>query len=872
MSPSPPGDHNNKNDAVDKHPSARHESNIDSNNTTPSRNGILHLDEDLHVSQDKSNADGLSPSNKSATSTPQKANNIKYSNDRIDSKALPESVKRVVFKNDKAVVPNGEIGINADSGSDDELLDFFPATRPGFNKIAGDIKAVTRADFDDFNRRKHLECFARSMESWKNFEKNHDPNDYSFLDVNFDRYRDVFVNVDTNKLTTLEQFMLELLGSREDFAPLMSRLRRKYRIAPSKREMFECLQQMQTAAINKQVTKPKEEAQANGDVVVDDSNRAESNLGESNAGDSNYVVRVDTRTQRMLRNKATRSNSGVVVITVMTSPGTFSCSEDCHYCPNEPGQPRSYLSTEPAVLRANQNDFDALKQFYDRAITLYKNGHVVDKIEIIVLGGTWSGYPRAYQIEFIRDLFYASNIFPSPPESARERKSLLEEQTMNEGAACRIIGLTLETRPDRITPHEIEMLRNLGCTRVQLGIQHVDNEILALVNRGHTIEDSIRAIYLLKENGFKVDIHIMPDLPGSNPEKDIEMFARILGDEGLQVDQWKIYPCEVTPFTEIEKWHKEGKHVPYFDVDPQILKDVIMRVKRAVHPWIRLNRVIRDIPNPSIIAGTNITNMRQLLQQDMKSRGLQCCCIRCKEVKDNDIQDSKMHVRRYSTLGGTEYFLSFEQGQILGFLRLRIRDCSKYNPSISRFECLNDAALVRELHVYGPVVVHGKATATSGPSQHRGIGTSLLLAAEIIALSKGINRMAIIAGIGTREYYAKCGYKLDQTYMVKELTPEDIATRLSATHRNLKVPETIEIEHVDCKVAQELVKEPLPPPNSTSPPKLHKNAITEYIDAKAFILGDPKLPEIPYDLLSIVGVGALLLVSLWAMTRRGTKA
>jgi ELP3 family radical SAM enzyme/protein acetyltransferase len=375
---------------------------------------------------------------------------------------------------------------------------------------------------------------------------------------------------------------------------------------------------------------------------------------------------------RLNTKKSVRSNSGVVVITVVTAPGKFSCPADCYYCPDEPGQPRSYLSTEPAVARANQNEFDPVRQFYDRAGTLAKQGHTVDKIEIIVLGGTWSYYPKDYQEQFCRDLFYAANTFDehksklgargTDAANARQRLSLLEEQQLNEVAAAKIIGLTLETRPDHINAAEIRRFRQYGCTRVQLGVQHTDDNILKHINRGHDRKAAVKAVKLLKVCGYKADIHLMPDLPSSNPDKDWDMFQDVLHGDELQADHWKIYPCEITPFTRIEDWYKKGAYMPYTETDPRLLIDLLARVKAEVHPWIRLNRVIRDIPEVSIIAGNSNTNLRQCIFEELKKRGKSCRCIRCREVRDwPETPDGlRLRVREYRSSGGTEYFISIE--------------------------------------------------------------------------------------------------------------------------------------------------------------------------------------------------------------------
>jgi ELP3 family radical SAM enzyme/protein acetyltransferase len=340
------------------------------------------------------------------------------------------------------------------------------------------------------------------------------------------------------------------------------------------------------------------------------------------------------------------------------------------------------------VSRANQNDFCPVRQFYDRAATLAKQGHTVDKIEIIVLGGTWSGYPWDYQYSFVRDLFFAANTFDEllartavdvgadgkwapkvdpvelqVKESSllRDRMSLLEEQTRNEVSECKIIGLTLETRPDYVTVAELRRLRELGCTRVQIGVQHTDDEVLRFINRGCTLEDAVRAVALLKQHCFKVDIHLMPDLPSSTPEKDWEMFDYVLHTPHLQADHWKVYPCEVTPFSAIETWFQQGSYVPYTETDPALLVELLVKVKAAVHPWIRLNRVIRDIPKESIIAGNTNVNLRQVIFSELARRGQRCRCIRCREVRDwQGTEELRLVKRYYRSSEGDEVFITME--------------------------------------------------------------------------------------------------------------------------------------------------------------------------------------------------------------------
>eukprot|EP00467_Chlorarachnion_reptans_P018661 CAMPEP_0114522036 /NCGR_PEP_ID=MMETSP0109-20121206/20529_1 /TAXON_ID=29199 /ORGANISM="Chlorarachnion reptans, Strain CCCM449" /LENGTH=633 /DNA_ID=CAMNT_0001703229 /DNA_START=44 /DNA_END=1945 /DNA_ORIENTATION=+ len=501
----------------------------------------------------------------------------------------------------------------------------------------------------------------------------------------------------------------------------------------------------------------------------------------------NYIYRIllnkgmvekNPTLEEFLVAKAIRSLSGVLVITVFTSPypkygnkvQKFSCKHNCYYCPNEPGLPRSYLSNEPGVRRGKRHQWNAVDQFYSRAWTHYLNNHPIDKIEILVLGGTWSEYPREYQEEFLRDIFWSANTFFDPPPK-RKSKSLPEEQKINETTRARIIGLTLETRPDTIDEKEIERFRYYGCTRVQVGIQHTDNAILKKINRGCYTSHAIRATKLLKNAGFKIDFHLMPDLPGTTVEKDIAMFDYVLFSEDLQADQWKIYPCQTVPWTVIEKWFKEGSYVPF---TPKQLMHVLVATKAKVHPWIRLNRVIRDIPNEYIMGGNPVTNLRQMVLLEMKNKGLRCRCIRCRECKKQKaVHDAVLKERTYKSSGGTEYFISFEskdERTIYGFLRLRL--CRPKRPA---FPELENAALVRELHTYGQMRPVGdrkkRKTNTKTKAQHMGFGKMMMRRAEYIARKNNFKRIAVIAGIGTREYYKKRGYHLDGTYMVKDLRP-----------------------------------------------------------------------------------------------------
>jgi ELP3 family radical SAM enzyme/protein acetyltransferase len=496
----------------------------------------------------------------------------------------------------------------------------------------------------------------------------------------------------------------------------------------------------------------------------------------------------DVELKKLITKKKSKSDSGVLVITVLTSAhpqymdedGTqrvarFSCKHDCAYCPNEPAhegnnwvpQPRSYLYSEPAVLRANDNKFDPVLQMHSRINALICMGHVPDKLEVIVLGGTWSEYPRQYQDDFITKLYYAANtFFDRVPK--RQPLTLEEEININETAKIHIIGMTLETRPDTITLEEINNFRRYNCTRIQLGVQHTHNDVLHKINRGHNIECVYDAIKLLKNNCYKVDIHIMPNLPGSSYEKDKDMLDDILYDQRIQVDQYKIYPTAIVPFTKIKKWYEEGSYIPY---DDMLLFELIKDFKKKVQKYKRLNRIIRDIPGHYIEAGYSkkFVNMRQLLQDDMKKNKWGCKCIRCREIKGNHISSDMviMNVEKYMASDADEYHISFdstcEKDYLIGFLRLRVPPAN----NVDILPVLQGCALIRELHVYSNLNDVGNHLENS--MQHKGYGKQLVQKAEDIARELGYRKIAIISGTGVRNYYRKLGYTLCDTYMIKEL-------------------------------------------------------------------------------------------------------
>ncbi len=491
----------------------------------------------------------------------------------------------------------------------------------------------------------------------------------------------------------------------------------------------------------------------------------------------------DNEFKKNLIKKIQKSQSGIVSITVLTSgtpeytnnlgirvKGTFSCLHKCSFCPDEKPseannwvqQPKSYLYTEPAVLRANQNDFDPIKQMNSRISSLLKMGHIVDKIELLVLGGTWSEYPKEYQEEFITNLYYAANVYYD--DIKRSILTLEEEIELNETSKIHIIGLTLEMRSDSINMKEIKRLRRFNCTRVQLGIQHTNNKVLKMNNRGETVEITKKAIKLLKNNCYKIDAHLMLNLYGSSPELDREMLNLILEDQELQVDQLKIYPCAIVPFTKIKELYESGIYKPY---DDNYLFELIKEFKIKIKPYFRINRIIRDISGHYIIAGYSqqFTNLRQILNEDMRINNWNCKCIRCREIKGHKIneEDIKLNIIKYEASDSDEYFISYETDKyLIGFLRLRLNT----DYSLSLLSLVN-AGLIRELHIYSTLTNVGNNLELS--MQHKGYGKRLIAIAEEIAIKKGFNKMAIIAGTGVRDYYRNLGYNLENSYMIKDI-------------------------------------------------------------------------------------------------------
>lgn len=475
-----------------------------------------------------------------------------------------------------------------------------------------------------------------------------------------------------------------------------------------------------------------------------------------------------TETLLALRKIKTKSNSGVAVVSLLTKP--FACPGRCTYCPTEENMPKSYLSKEPAAARALLNDFDPYMQITNRLKALEMNGHPIDKIEMIIIGGTWSFYHPSYQEEFLIGCYRACNDYNTGKDSRVEvyedrLKYLLQLQDKNEQALCRIIGLSIETRPDYITDFEITRLRAFGVTKVEIGVQHLDDAVLKLTKRDMKIERVKHATELLRNSGFKVVYHMMPNLPGSTPERDISMFDELFSGIDFHPDMLKIYPCMVLEHSELYDIWKEGGFKTYTDEE---LIYVMSEEKKRIPPYVRVLRVYRDIPASYIKSGSTISNLRQVMDADMKKNHWQCRCIRCREIREGIVTPDEFTLENitYRTTNGTETFLSFENKEkrtLVAFTRLRLPDEHGENAVLP---VLKGAALIRELHTYGR---HTKVGAGGSQGQHVGFGRRLLTEAERIAKDAGFKRLAVISGIGVRDYYRKLGFVLEGTYMVKSL-------------------------------------------------------------------------------------------------------
>jgi len=464
--------------------------------------------------------------------------------------------------------------------------------------------------------------------------------------------------------------------------------------------------------------------------------------------------------ERRLRGRPVRTISGVAPVAVLTEP--YPCPGTCIFCPEQCDAPKSYLDGEPGVLRAIQNDYDPYAQTHARIEALNAIGHATDKIELLILGGTWSVYPRDYREYFLRRCFDAMN--------GTESATLDEALRVNETASHRNVGLVIETRPDWITPEEVLHLRQHAVTKVQLGAQSCDDSILALNRRGHTLDDLRRAVRLLRLAGLKIVLHWMPNLYGATPESDLADFARLWDDLALRPDEIKIYPTALLEGTELYTLWEQGKYQPYAE---EVLIDLLVRCKTLIPPYSRINRLMRDIPAQYIVAGTTKSNLRQLVQAQMRERGLVCQCIRCREIRAKKIavgqslatDELRLDVVSYPTDATQEHFLQYltPSGHLAGFLRLSLPTAPR---DIVPLPEIREVAMIRELHVYGPAQALGQR---GGAAQHRGLGTQLLDIAADIARQAGFDKLAVIAAVGTRPYYRERGFTAGDLYPIRQL-------------------------------------------------------------------------------------------------------
>jgi len=482
---------------------------------------------------------------------------------------------------------------------------------------------------------------------------------------------------------------------------------------------------------------------------------------------SELLSKADTHEVRaaasVLQLKRVRSASGIHVISVMCRPAPCPHGH-CAYCPEEPGVPNSYTGHEPATMRGLQNGYDPYAQVLHRIAQLRAIGHAVSKVELIIQGGTFTAQPVVYQEFFAKRCLEAI--------TGEDSVSLEEAKLKAERSKVRNVGLTIETRPDWSKERHVDLMLRLGATRVEIGVQTLDDAIYRLVQRGHTVSDVVESLRILRDSAFKIVAHMMPGLPGATPEKDLEVFRRLFEDEAFRPDMLKVYPCLVVPGTKIYQWWRERRYSPY---DTEEAVGLLAKIKELVPPWVRIMRIQREIPAELIAAGVTKSNLRELVQKRMAEGGKSCRCIRCREVGHRRLKQRPLMKaesieilrRTYRAGGGVEEFISAEDPQtdtLLGYIRMRIPSERAHRPEIVEHK----TALVRELHVYGQAVPVGERW--DGAVQHMGWGRRLLARAEEIAAKEyGSEKMLIISALGTKEYYARFGYVRDGPYVSKSL-------------------------------------------------------------------------------------------------------
>ena len=471
--------------------------------------------------------------------------------------------------------------------------------------------------------------------------------------------------------------------------------------------------------------------------------------------------------EERIRMKPTRTQSGVATVTVMMKP--FMCPGKCIFCPNEANMPKSYIASEPGAQRALKNNFDPYLQTYNRIKALQNIGHNSDKIELIILGGTCSVYPEKYIIWFVKRCFDGMNSFGKTSFEVDTIgineitwEQLSQVQKYNETTVCRNVGLVLETRPDYITKDEVIRFRKLGATKIQIGIQSLDDSILKLNMRGHAVKESKKAFELLRLAGFKIHVHWMPNLYGSDVKKDINDFKK-LWTKDFRPDELKIYPTSIIRNTILEKYFNEGKYKPYTH---QQLLDLFVNILPTTPRYVRLTRIVRDIPSNEILSGNKSTNFRQIAEKEIKRRGKNIQDIRSREIKGESVkwENLELETIKYETSVSKEYFISYktkDTDKICSFLRLSIPKIPTY------IEDLKNSSIIREVHVYGNVVNIGNES--KGESQHLGLGKKMIQIAEDISKKEGFKKISVISAIGTKQYYTNRGFKENPLYMIKEI-------------------------------------------------------------------------------------------------------
>jgi elongator complex protein 3 len=477
--------------------------------------------------------------------------------------------------------------------------------------------------------------------------------------------------------------------------------------------------------------------------------------------------------EKILKIKPVRSLSGIVNVSVLTKP--YACGGRCIFCPTEFGMPKSYLSGEPAADRAKFFQFDPYLQTKRRIEMLKLEGHPTDKIELRIIGGSFTFYPKEYQTWFIKECFRGANDKVDKLNKIGEKNNLYyllnelkKEQKRNEKAKNKIVGISIETRPNLINEEEIKWLRKLGVTLVEMGVQNVIDEILRINETDLNFEIIAKSTKLLKDSGFKVLYHLMPNLLGSNPDLDFKSFKLVFFNENFKPDWVKIYPTMVLENTKLYKIWKEGKYIPYSN---ETLIELLIKISTIIPRWIRVTRMIRDIPSNKVIAGVKDLNLRETVEKEVKKRGSFCSCIRCREVKGNYNPNEKIYIFRedYEASGGREIFLSFEsknRKKIFSYLRLRIPS-QIFEKRKHFLKILENSAIIREIQTFGELVPIG--TQKLAP-QHRGLGKKLIKKAEEITKNEfKLKNIAVISGVGVRDYWRKFGYRLKDTYMIKKL-------------------------------------------------------------------------------------------------------